>query len=104
MSAYFISFIPTLATKFRPFTAFQTWLVIWKDIPGNNNGPMPSSVIQTMHYDADTNTLRIIYISGAVYDYKDVPAKVFADMKAAASKGTFLNRKIKGRFAFEKIT
>jgi hypothetical protein len=64
---------------------------------------MPSSVIHTMNYDARSKTLRIFYQSGAVYDYKDVPEKVYRQMKAAPSKGTFLNRKIKGIFSYEKI-
>jgi hypothetical protein len=64
---------------------------------------MPSSVIHTMNYDAGSKVLRIIYQSGAVYDYKDVPEKVYRQMKAAPSRGTFLNRKIKGVFSYEKI-
>jgi hypothetical protein len=56
-----------------------------------------------MHYDAGTKTLRIIYLSGAVYDYKNVPEEIYKDIKAAASKGTFLNRDIKGHFPFKKI-
>jgi hypothetical protein len=65
---------------------------------------MPSTVIAHMNYDADTQTLTIIFVSGEVYEYKQVPADVFAAMKAARSKGTYLNRHIKGHFAFEKIT
>lgn len=56
-----------------------------------------------MHYDLASATLRIIFVSGMVYDYKDVPEDVYRAMKAASSKGTFLNHFIKGRYAFEKI-
>jgi hypothetical protein len=56
-----------------------------------------------MHYDPVTRTLRIVYVSGSVYDYKDVPEEVYREMKKAPSKGTYLNEEIKTRFPFEKI-
>jgi hypothetical protein len=64
---------------------------------------MPSSVILRMHYYPDKHTLRVVFVSGMVYDYKDVPESVYKQMKAAASKGEFLNREIKTKYAFEKI-
>lgn len=56
-----------------------------------------------MNYDADTNTLRVYYVSGNVYDYLHVPVKVYEQMKQASSKGAFLNRVIKTRFGFKKL-
>ncbi|MDB4902038.1 MAG: ATPase protein [Mucilaginibacter sp.] len=64
---------------------------------------MPSSVVAAMQYNAATSILRIIYVSGDVYDYKNVPEKVYKEMKAYTSKGTFLNKRIKGNYDFEKI-
>jgi hypothetical protein len=64
---------------------------------------MPSSVIAHMRYDPDTATLRIVYVSGMVYDYKGVPGKVYEAMKNAFSKGKYLNRYIKGKYDFEKV-
>jgi hypothetical protein len=64
---------------------------------------MPSSVINTMSYNAEAATLRIVYVSGMVYDYKNVPEKVYTAMKAATSKGTYLNRFIKGHYPFKKV-
>ena len=64
---------------------------------------MPSSVVATIRYDANTYTLRVIYISGSVYDYKDVPEEVYKEMKEAFSKGEFLNKHIKPNYEFEKI-
>jgi hypothetical protein len=65
---------------------------------------MPSTVIAASEYDASTRTLVIRYVSGMVYRYKDVPAEVYAEMKAAFSKGQFLNRFIKGKYAYEKLS
>ena len=64
---------------------------------------MPSSVVASIQYDHDSSTLRVTYVSGLVYDYKDVPEKVFVAMKTSFSKGAFLNRHIKGKYQFEKI-
>jgi KTSC domain len=64
---------------------------------------MPSSVVAAIRYDAITSTLRVIYVSGNVYDYKHVPAKVYSEMKAASSKGEFLNKQIKPKYEFEKV-
>lgn len=64
---------------------------------------MPSSVVAAIKYDVSTSTLRVIYISGSVYDYKDVPEKVYKEMKEAFSKGEFLNKHIKPNYEFEKI-
>jgi KTSC domain len=65
---------------------------------------MPSSVIRYYHYYPDEQRLRVTYLSGAVYDYLGVPAGVYAAMKAYQSKGTFLNREIKGHYPFQKIS
>jgi hypothetical protein len=65
---------------------------------------MPSTVIASTEYDASTRTLLVKYVSGMMYRYKDVPAEVYSEMRAAFSKGQFLNRFIKGKYAFEKIT
>lgn len=64
---------------------------------------MPSSVIKSMSYNPATRRLRIVYVSGLVYDYKKVPQEEYDAMKTAFSKGTYLNQNIKGRYAFEKI-
>ena len=64
---------------------------------------MPSSVVAAMKYDAEHEILRIIYVSGDIYDYKNVPEDVYKEMKSSGSKGTYLNKKIKGNFEFEKV-
>jgi len=56
-----------------------------------------------MEYDAGSATLRIIFTSGLVYDYKNVPQTVFNEMKASGAKGIYLNHHIKGKYDFEKV-
>ncbi len=64
---------------------------------------MPSSVIARYSYNTETQVLRVVFVSGLVYDYKNVPEAVYQAMKATTSKGTFLNNEIKGKYLFEKI-
>lgn len=64
---------------------------------------MPSSVIRKYYYKPELEILRIIYVSGAVYDYLEVPQEVFDEFRAAFSKGTYLNKKIKPFFKYEKV-
>ena len=64
---------------------------------------MPSTVISAIEYDGESSTLRVIYVSGMIYDYKNVPHEVYLAMKTAFAKGTFLNQHIKGKYPFEKI-
>jgi hypothetical protein len=65
---------------------------------------MPSSVVAHFSYIPETGVLRVRYTSGVVYDYLKVPPEVYDSMKAAFSKGTYLNKYIKGRFAYRKVT
>jgi hypothetical protein len=65
---------------------------------------MPSTVVSYMHYYPESSTLRIGFVSGMVYDYKDVPEKVYQEMKKSTSKGTFLNKYIKERFPYKKVS
>jgi KTSC domain-containing protein len=64
---------------------------------------MPSSVIAGIEYDGQSHTLRVIYVSGIGYDYKNVPEEIYRAMKTAFSKGIFLNKYIKGKYEFKKI-
>ncbi len=63
---------------------------------------MPSSVIKSFDYNSASAILRIVFISGIIYEYKDVPETVYQSMKAARSKGTFLNRQIKAHYYLRK--
>lgn len=63
---------------------------------------MPSSVIKYFNYHPESETLKVVFISGMVYEYKSVPKDVYEKMRSSFSKGKFLNEHIKGKFAYEK--
>lgn len=64
---------------------------------------MPSTVISSMQYFKDRSVLRIRFVSGMIYDYLQVPEKIYVAMKNATSKGSFLNRHIKNYYSFQKV-
>ncbi|MCW3089470.1 MAG: ATPase protein [Ferruginibacter sp.] len=64
---------------------------------------MPSTVVARMQYIPETETLRIVFVSGKIYDYKKVPEKIYKAMKSSGSKGIYLNKYIKGNFDFDIV-
>ncbi|WP_222165199.1 KTSC domain-containing protein [Edaphocola aurantiacus] len=64
---------------------------------------MPSTVVSSFHYDATRKSLVVVYLSGAVYEYMQVPQEVYERMQNAFSKGTFLNKYIKPHYRYRKI-
>jgi len=64
---------------------------------------MPSSVVRYFQYEPASLRLRVYFLSGAIYDYMDVPEEVYLKMRQSRSKGSFLNKHVKGKYQFEKI-
>lgn len=65
---------------------------------------MPSTAIERFDYEESRQVLRVVFRSGAVYEYHDVPEAVYLNFKRAKSKGRFLNRVVKGSFDFKKVS
>lgn len=62
-----------------------------------------SSNVESIGYDADTQTLQIRFLNGGVYIYRNVPPMEFDQLLNAPSIGSYLNRNIKGIYAYERI-
>ena len=56
---------------------------------------MPSTVIRRFTYAPETRELTIEFVSGRRYIYSDVPLDEAESMRAAFSKGSYFNRKIR---------
>lgn len=63
-----------------------------------------SSTLATVAYDDTGQVLRLEFRSRAVYGYFGVPPNVHRDLMAAASKGSYFNRNIRGRFPYRRLT
>lgn len=62
---------------------------------------MPSTVVDKIAYDDKHQILIVVFQSGKIYYYKDVPVKIYISFRAARSKGRYLNKNIKGVYEYE---
>ena len=62
-----------------------------------------STNITQVGYDNQTNTLRIAFNTGAIYDYFNVDEQVYRHLLQAPSKGRFFHRYIKTRYNYEIV-
>jgi hypothetical protein len=61
-----------------------------------------SSNVEAIGYDDGAQELHVQFLSGGYYIYHDVPREVFDELMYAPSKGSFLNRQVKGVYQFTK--
>ncbi len=61
-----------------------------------------SSNIEAIGYDENAQELHVQFLSGGYYVYHDVPREIFDNIMAAPSKGSYLNREIKGVYRYTK--
>lgn len=72
--------------------------------------PVISSNVKIIAYDPDTEELQVEFKNpkskkrGAIYQYEEVPSKVFAAFKKSASKGKFLYKFIKDQYEYTRIS
>lgn len=66
--------------------------------------PCTSSSLTAYGYDPDTSTLAVQFKNGHEFHYANVPAKLYAAMQQAPSKGKFYGAEIRGHFTAEKVT
>lgn len=66
--------------------------------------PVVSSDLASVGYIASAQLLEIEFQSGALYEYRGVPAHIYAGLMSAPSLGKFFNQYIKkGGFPFVRI-
>lgn len=84
----------------------HSWLAGWHYFlrkKTNCKKPMPSTVISSFFYNADARILKIVFVSGMVYNYKNVPKGIYEALQQSTSKGIYFNRNIRGKYEFEKV-
>lgn len=57
-----------------------------------------SSAIRAIDYNADSQTLLVVFTGGNKCRYRNVPGYVVDRFLAAPSKGRFFNQQIRGRY------
>lgn len=61
-----------------------------------------SNVIKSFDYDEKTQTLRVEFNSGSIYNYRDVPANLYQELKAAPSVGQYFNTHIREKYGQDR--
>ena len=56
-----------------------------------------------MEYNAENAVLTIVFVTGSVYEYYEVPAEVYDAFKNFREKGVFYNSQIKKNYRFARI-
>ncbi len=59
-----------------------------------------SDVIHAIGYDDDVNVLEVIFNNGQIYQYRNVPREVFAQLMAADSKGRYFQENVRDEFEY----
>lgn len=62
-----------------------------------------SSNIRAIGYDEDNLELWVEFNDGSTYIYNGVPEILHTEIMDAPSKGSYLNRVIKGNYEFHKV-
>jgi len=62
-----------------------------------------SSNLAEVGYDPVSETLEVMFHSGGVYQYYNVPQFEYDRMMEAVSIGTYFNREVKGNYPEQKI-
>jgi hypothetical protein len=65
--------------------------------------PVVSSNIESIGYNEGTQILRVKFLNGAIYEYKNVPLIEFEQLKNTSSVGSYLNRNIARNYPYEKV-
>ena len=65
---------------------------------------MPSKAFAEIRYDHARERLTVMFVTGRIYEYVDVPVEVAASFQSAFSKGTFFDTYIRDRYDFREIT
>ena len=61
-----------------------------------------SSNLEQIGYDGDSMELHVVFKDGSLYVYSNVPEQIFDELLVAPSKGSYLNREVKGTYDYEK--
>ena len=61
-----------------------------------------SNLIKT-EYDSETNKLIATFKNGMMYEYEEVPHKIYAQFRLAESQGKYFNTEISKVFKYKKL-
>lgn len=69
----------------------------------SRRSPVDSTSLASIGFSPEHNVLEIEFRNGLVYAYFGVPQALHDELLAAKSKGTFMNRFIRGHFPHQRV-
>ena len=78
-------------------------IVALTDKSGIKRTQISSANIASIGYDKDSTILEVEFHNGGIYQYFDVPEKVYLELIQAPSHGAYFMHEVKDRFNFETI-
>ena len=68
-----------------------------------NRDPVASTNILSMGYDEASETLEVEFVNGTIYQYYNIGSALFDQLRAASSKGQFLNVYIRNAYPYSRV-
>lgn len=62
-----------------------------------------SSNVASVGHDELSQILEVEFLSGAIYEYYDVPVYVYQELVTASSVGSYLAQRVKGVYSFSRV-
>ena len=62
-----------------------------------------STSLRAASYDTLKENLRVSFVNGNIYEYKNVPSTTFTKFRLAKSQGKFFNQNISKAFTYRKV-
>ncbi len=62
-----------------------------------------SREIEWIGYEHKKRMLQVEFIAGSIYQYDNVPERIYHDFLVAPSYGRFFETQVKGKFTYRKI-
>ena len=76
-------------------------IAVWSQFGSIERKPVESSNIVSIGYNSFTKTLEVEFWSGSIYQYFDVPPKVYQELLSADSHGGYLSKNIRRKFVYD---
>lgn len=65
--------------------------------------PVRSAMASAIGYDEAHHTLQVEFLNGSVYQYSDVDAQIWKELRESSSVGKVYNAKVKGNFPSRRL-
>lgn len=65
--------------------------------------PIVSTHLTEVGYDEVSETLRVKFYNGTLYEYHNVPKSIFTSLMDAASPGRFFHRFVRGHYDYRSL-